>query len=276
MRLSSSKMFRAIWKRALTPMEAALKGAREVGFTVLSISVSLVAVFLPILLMGGIIGRLFREFAVVLSTAILVSLVISLTTTPMMCSRLLRYRKPEEHGKIYRASERVFDADSGLYERCLQVVLRHPAITVLVLLLTIATEYLSVRRLVPKGFFPQQDNGTHPRRPARLAGCFISGRCRRRQPKSVNIVKTDPAVANVIAFTGGSGAANGGFVFIALKPLNERKIRADQVITRLRPKLVRCRAHRSFCKPARICASADAKATRNTNTPSKATIWMTW
>ncbi len=111
----------------LKPMDAALKGAGEVGFTVLSISVSLVVVFIPLLLMGGIIGRLFREFAVVLSTAILVSLVISLTTTAMMCSRLLRYRKPEEHGKIYRASERVFKAILDWYARCLRVVLRHPA-----------------------------------------------------------------------------------------------------------------------------------------------------
>ncbi len=140
-------------------MQAALKGAQEVGFTVLSISVSLVAVFIPILLMGGIVGRLFREFAVVLSTAILVSLVVSLTTTPMMCSRLLRHRSPEEHGKIYRASEKVFAALLRAYERSLTVVLRHPAITLVMLLLTIALNiYLFV--IVPKGFFPQQDNGT--------------------------------------------------------------------------------------------------------------------
>jgi multidrug efflux pump len=219
----------------LTPMAAALRGAREVGFTVLSISLSLVVVFIPILLMSGYIGRLFREFAVVLSTAILVSLVVSLTTTPMMCSRLLRHRKPEEHGKIYRASEKVFAKLLGAYERSLTVVLRHPAVTLMILLLTMALNiYLFV--IVPKGFFPQQDNGT------------ISGNVQGAQDISFsamqsatlrfdNLIKTDPAVANTIAFTGGGGAANGGFVFLALKPLEERKVRADQIIARLRPKL---------------------------------------
>jgi multidrug efflux pump len=219
----------------LTPVQAALKGAREVGFTVLSISLSLVAVFLPLLLMGGIVGRLFREFAVVLSTAILVSLVISLTTTPMMCSRLLRHRRPEDHGKIYRASEKLFTALLHLYERCLKVVLRHPAITLTVLFVTIAVNiFLFI--IVPKGFFPQQDNGT------------IMGGIQGSQDTSfaamqaatlkfVKLIKTDPAVANVIGFTGGSGAANGGFIFMSLKPLPERKVRADQVIARLRPKL---------------------------------------
>src|SRR5205085_4131702 len=121
-------------EQGMKPMEAALKGAREVGFTVLSISVSLIAVFIPILLMGGIVGRLFREFAVVLSTAILVSLVVSLTTTPMMCSRLLRHRKPEEHGWWYRESEKVFTWILSAYESSLRLVLRHPAITLIVLL----------------------------------------------------------------------------------------------------------------------------------------------
>jgi len=219
----------------LKPMQAALKGAQEVGFTVLCISVSLVVVFIPILLMGGIVGRLFREFAVVLSTAILVSLVVSLTTTPMMCSRLLRHRKPEEHGRIYRFSEKVFVALLGAYERSLTVVLRHPAITLTTLLLTIALNiYLFV--IVPKGFFPQQDNGT------------ISGGIQGSQDASfpamqsaavrfVRAITNDPAVQNVVAFTGGGGAANSGFIFMALKPLEERKVGADQVIARLRPKL---------------------------------------
>jgi len=219
----------------MKPMEAALKGAAEVGFTVLSISVSLVVVFIPLLLMGGIVGRLFREFAVVLSTAILISLVISLTTTTMMCSRLLRYEKPEEHGKIYRASERVFKAILDWYDRCLQVVLRHPAITLVILLITIAVN-IGLFIIVPKGFFPQQDNGTAM---GGLQGSqdasFTSMQAATQ--RAANIIKNDPAVANVIAFTGGGGAANGGFVFIALKPLNERKLRADQVIARLSPKL---------------------------------------
>ncbi len=219
----------------LRPVEAALKGAREVGFTVLSMSLSLVAVFIPILLMGGIVGRLFREFAVVLSTAILVSLVVSLTTTPMMCARLLRHRKPDEHGKIYRASEKIFASLLGAYERSLTVVLRHPAITLVTLLLTIALNiYLFV--IVPKGFFPQQDNGT------------IMGGVQGSQDASfpsmqsaalrfVRAITNDPAVENVVAFTGGGGAANSGFIFMALKPLEDRQISADQIIARLRPKL---------------------------------------
>jgi len=221
-------------EQGLSPQEAALRGAREVGFTVLSISMSLVAVFLPILLMGGIVGRLFREFAVVLSTAILVSLVVSLTTTPMMCARLLRYRRPEDHGRVYRASEQFFTGLLRAYERSLTVVLRHPAITLVVLLLTIAVNiYLFV--IVPKGFFPQQDNGT------------VFGGIQGAQDASfpamqaaaariVNLVKEDPAVANVTAFTGG-GAANSGFIYMALKPLEERQIGASQFINRLRPKL---------------------------------------
>jgi multidrug efflux pump len=222
-------------EKGLTAMQAALLGAREVGFTVLSMSLSLVAVFIPLLLMGGIVGRLFREFAVVLSTAILVSLVVSLSTTAMMCSRLLRYQKPEDHGWLYRVSERGFAKILGAYERCLQVVLRHPAKTLMILFLTIAVNiFLFV--VVPKGFFPQQDNGT------------IMGGVQGAQDASfpamqsstarfVNIIKDDPAVQNVIAFTGGGGAANSGFVYLALKPLEERKLRADQVIARLRPKL---------------------------------------
>ncbi len=219
----------------MAPTAAALRGAREVGFTVLSISVSLVVVFIPILLMGGIVGRLFREFAVVLSTAILVSLVVSLTTTPMMCSRLLRHRKPESHGKTYRVSETLFAKLLGVYERSLTVVLRHPAVTLVVLLLTITLNFY-LFAMVPKGFFPQQDNGT------------IFGGLQGAQDASfqamqsaalrfVNVIKNDPAVQNVVAFTGGGGAANSGFIFMALKPLEERKTHADQIIARLRPKL---------------------------------------
>ena len=222
-------------EKGMSPFDAALKGAREVGFTVLSISLSLVAVFTPILLMGGIVGRLFREFAVTLSTAILVSLVISLTTTPMMCAWLLRHRKPAEHGRIYRASENMFASVLEHYRRSMQIVLQHPAITLGVLLLTIAANVF-LFTVVPKGFFPQQDNGT------------IFGGIQGSQDASyqamhlatarfVNIITNDPAVAAVTAFTGGGGAANGGSIFMALKPLNERKIGAGQIINRLRPKL---------------------------------------
>ncbi len=223
-------------EEGLSPMDAALKGASEIGFTVLSISISLVAVFIPILLMSGIVGRLFREFAVTLSIAIIISLAISLTTTPMMCARLLKRQRDEDHNKVFRASERAFNAVLGAYERSLGWVLKHSALTLTVLLLTIMLNgYLFW--IVPKGFFPQQDNGT------------VFGGIQGEQDISfqamqvdtlrfVNMIKTDPAVQNVMAFTGGQGAANSGFIYLALKPLNERKTSASQVINRLRPKLV--------------------------------------
>jgi multidrug efflux pump len=224
-------------EQGMRPMEAALKGAQEIGFTVLSISISLVAVFIPILLMGGIVGRLFREFAVTLSAAILVSLVVSLTTTPMMCSRLLKHQREEDHGRLYRASEEVFAWVLRLYEHSLAWVLRHAAFTLGVLLLTIGVNvYLLI--IVPKGFFPQQDTG-------RLNG-GIQGvqdtsfqAMRQRIARFVDIVRADPAVANVMAFTGsGAGTTtNTGRVFIALKPLAERNVSADQLINRLRPNL---------------------------------------
>jgi multidrug efflux pump len=220
----------------MRPMEAALKGASEIGFTVLSISISLVAVFIPILMMGGIVGRLFREFAVTLSVAILVSLAISLTTTPMMCSRLLKHMREEDHGPVFRGSERVFQWVLRSYERSLTWVLQHSALTLFVLFLTIGLN-IFLLWVVPKGFFPQQDNGT------------VFGGIQGAQDISfqamqgitqryVDIIKQDPAVLNVSAFTGGGGAVNTGFVYMALKPLDQRKISAGQVIDRLRPKLM--------------------------------------
>ncbi len=223
-------------EEGLSPMDAALKGASEIGFTVLSISISLVAVFIPILLMSGIVGRLFREFAVTLSIAIIISLGISLTTTPMMCARLLKHQRDEDHNKIFRASERAFNSVLAAYERTLGWVLQHSGLTLTVLLLTIMLNgYLFY--IVPKGFFPQQDNGT------------VFGGIQGEQDISfqamqantlrfVNMIKTDPAVQNVMAFTGGQGAANSGFIYLALKPLKERKTSASAVINRLRPKLV--------------------------------------
>ena len=239
-------------EQGMQPMQAALKGAREVGFTVLSISVSLVAVFTPILLMGGIVGRLFREFAVTLSTAILVSLAISLTTTPMMCARLLRptraSKKPNDvaaantatqhlgySGRIAQLGENAFAWMSESYRRSLQIVLRHPAITLAVLIATIAaTGYLFVT--VPKGFFPLQDNGT-------VFGGMqgsqdASFQAMQQAALRVNdTIKVDPAVSSVVTFVGGNGATNSGFVYVALKPLEKRKISSSQVINRLRPKL---------------------------------------
>ncbi len=222
-------------EQGMTPEEAALHGAAEIGFTVLSISLSLVAVFIPILLMGGIVGRLFREFAVTLSVAIIVSLGISLTTTPMMCAKLLKHDDPEAHGRLYRVSEKFFNWMVNTYERTLTVVLRHPAFTLIVLLITIGVNvYLLI--IVPKGFFPLQDNGTVF---GGLQGAQdISFQAMQKDVKTfVDMIKGDPAVANVMAFTGGGGATNGGFIYIGLKPLDERKVTASEVINRLRPKL---------------------------------------
>ncbi len=224
-------------EEGMAPFEAALKGTEQIGFTVFSISVSLIAVFIPLLLMGGIVGRLFREFAVTLSTAILVSMVISLTTTPMMCAYLLKDERTKKHGRLYMASERAFEWVLSLYRHSLKWVLANPAITLIVLLLTVALNVVLVLNM-PKGFFPQQDTGA------------ITGGVQGPQDSSFaamnysiqqigNVIKSDPAVANVIVFTGGGGATNTGFVYIALKPLSERKVAAAEIINRLRPKLNR-------------------------------------
>jgi multidrug efflux pump len=219
----------------LSPVEAALRGAKEIAFTVLSISLSLIAVFIPLLLMGGIVGRLFREFAITLCVAILVSLAISLTTTPMMCSQLLKEHGTERHGRIYNVSERAFKATLNLYERTLQWVLRHAPLTLAVLLLTITVNvYLLI--IVPKGFFPQQDNGTIQ---GGIQGAQdISFQAMNQLTQQfVNSIKADPAVANVVAFTGGQGSTNAGFLYMGLTPLSQRKISSSQVINRLRPKM---------------------------------------
>ncbi|HUO16243.1 MAG TPA: efflux RND transporter permease subunit [Verrucomicrobiae bacterium] len=224
-------------EQGMAPMEAALKGAREIGFTVFSISISLVAVFIPILLMAGIVGRLFREFAVTLATAILVSMIISLTTTPTMCAHFLKKEQPEKHGRFYRYSEKGFAGMLWVYRHSLEWVLENPVITLGILALTIALNFYLIVR-IPKGFFPQQDTG------ALVGG--VQGPQDASFPfmnysilQLVKIIKADPAVAHVNAYTGGNGASNGGFIFIALKPLNERKIGAAQIINRLRPKLNR-------------------------------------
>jgi multidrug efflux pump len=227
-------------EKGMEPFEAALKGAREIGFTVMTISLSLVAVFIPLLLMGGIVGRLFREFAVTLSVAIGVSMVVSLTTTPMMCAHLLKQQQPSDrHGWFYRTTERGFDAVVHAYGRALTVVLRFSFITLLILLGTIALTVFLVLR-VPKGFFPEQDTG-------RINGSIQADQDTSFQSMDklllqfVNIVDSDPGVDTVIGFTGGNGggATNSARMFISLKPLNERKSSADQIINRLRPRLAR-------------------------------------
>ena len=229
----------------MEPFAAALLGAREIGFTVFSISMSLIAVFIPILMMGGIVGRLFREFAVTLSTAILVSMVISLTTTPMMCAHLLKAQSEEEHGRLYRFSERFFNWILGRYTNSLRWFLDNPGLVLTVLVLVIALNVVLIMR-VPKGFFLQQDTGA------------IVGGVQGPQDASfplmdnsilqlVDVIKADPAVSHVNAYTGGG---NGGFIYIALKPLSERKVSAAAIINRLRPNLNRLPVAQAFLQPA--------------------------
>jgi hydrophobe/amphiphile efflux-1 (HAE1) family protein len=226
-------------ERGARPLVAALDGARQIGFTVVSISVSLLAVFIPILFMGGIIGRLFREFAVTLCTAITVSAVLSLTLTPMMCSRLLRSESETKHGRLYRAAERAFDGLTAVYDRGLRWVLRHHAFMLVISIGTVVlTVYLYV--VVPKGLFPQQDTG-------QMLGFSdapqdISFPAMRDRQELVNqAVLSDPAILHVVSFVGGGpgAAGNTGTIFLSLKPLPLRKVTADQVITRLRPRLAR-------------------------------------
>jgi multidrug efflux pump len=221
----------------MSPMAATLRGAREIGFTVLSISISLIAVFIPLLLMGGIVGRLFREFAITLSTAILVSMVISLTTTPMMCAYLLKSEHGVEHGRLYNASERVFDGVLKLYRNTLHWALDNPVLILTVLLLTIALNVAIIIK-IPKGFFPQQDTGSlngGMQGPQDASFAVMNDSLQRAQ----NTIKADPAVANVIGFTGGGGATNTGNIYVTLKPLNQRKIGAADIINRIRPRLNR-------------------------------------
>ena len=224
-------------EEGMEPFAAALKGAKEIGFTVLSISISLIAVFIPLLLMGGIVGRLFREFAITLSTAIVVSMMISLSTTPMMCAYLLRNEHSQKHGRLYMASERVFDRILSWYSSSLKWALHNWVLILAILVLTIGLNIALILK-IPTGFFPQQDTGS-------LAG-GVQGPQDSSFPAMNDsiqrleaVIQADPAVENVIAFTGGGGATNTGNIFIALKPLNERKIGAPDIINRLRPQLNR-------------------------------------
>ncbi|KAA6465040.1 multidrug transporter subunit MdtC [Acidobacteria bacterium AB60] len=234
-------------ERGMEPFAAALQGAKEIGFTVFSISMSLIAVFIPILLMGGIIGRLFREFAVVLSTAILVSMIISLTTTPTMCAHLLKaHQEGERHNWFYRVSERTLNGMVAVYRVSLAWVMDNPLLTIIVLALTIALNVVVIVR-IPKGFFPQQDTGV------------IMGMVQGPQDASfplmnfsvkelVGIIKSDPGVDHVNAYT---GQGNGGFIFMALKPLGkERKEDAFAIINRLRPKMNRLPVASAFLQAA--------------------------
>lgn len=238
-------------EEGVPPLSAALLGAWEIGFTVLSISVSLVAVFIPILLMTGIVGRLFREFAVTLSVAIAVSLIVSLTTTPMMCAVLLKSKGDQRRGRMYLASERAFDWILGWYEKSLTWVLRHERSTLFVTLLTIGfTVYLYI--IVPKGFFPQQDTG-------RLTGNLVADQdssfqaMTRLIERFTSVVSEDPAVAGLVAFTGGTGggggASNAARMFVTLKPLKERGMSADAVMARIRGKTSRIPGANLYLQP---------------------------
>jgi len=229
-------------EQGYSPLQAAIRGARGIAFTVVSISISLVAVFIPIMLMGGIVGRLFREFGVTLSVAILVSMVVSLTTTPMMCSKLLRPRRTvkgpygQDGGLDGGVDNRLFELLLRSYDRSLSWVLHHPRTILTVALGTVALSiYLFV--VIPKGFFPQQDNG-------RVMGALIADQdtsfqsMNRLLTEYVNHIKTDPAVEQVIGFAGGNaGASNTARMFITLKPLGQRKLSVDLLIARLRKKL---------------------------------------
>jgi len=238
-------------EQGMAPFEAALKGAREVGFTVLSMTLSLMAVFIPVLLMGGIVGRLFREFAVTLTAAIGVSLLVSLTTTPMLCARLLKGDGRVAHGRLYHASERIFQGMLGLYRRSLGWALRHPRLVMLTLAATVGLNvYLYL--IVPKGFFPQQDTG-------RLVGSIQADQAISFQAMAgklatfMALVRQDPAVENLVGFTGGGGhggrGVNTGFMFISLKPLGPRKQSAAQVVAGLRGRLAHVPGARLYLYP---------------------------
>jgi hydrophobe/amphiphile efflux-1 (HAE1) family protein len=226
-------------EEGLSPMQAALKSAGEIGFTIVSITLSLIAVFIPLFLMGGYVGELFREFAVAVSVALLLSLVIALTLTPMMCSRMLK-PEGEQHGRLYRLFERGFDAILNLYEAGLKVVLRYRFVTLMVMLGTVAlTGYLYT--VIPKGFFPQQDTGL-------IIGFSEAAQdisyqaMAQRQQALIDAVLQDPAVASVgtgIGAGGGNYTTNTGRMFISLKPKSQRDASADQIILRLQQRLAK-------------------------------------
>ena len=236
-------------EHGMTPVAAAFRGAREIGFTVLSMSTSLMAVFIPILMMGGLVGRLFREFAVTLSAAIGVSLLVSLTTTPMMCAQILKPIDQERHGAVYRFSQSLFDGLLRMYRRSLGWVLRHQLLTLGV---TIATAGLTfyLYAAVPKGFFPQQDTG-------RIQGSVQADQdisfeaMQQKMQQFVAIVMKNPNVQTIVGFAGGNTAKNQGRMFITLRPRGrERKVTADQVIGELRPQLAQVPGATLFMQPA--------------------------
>jgi HAE1 family hydrophobic/amphiphilic exporter-1 len=231
------------------PLAAAFKGAREIGFTIVSISISLVAVLIPLLLMGGIIGRLFREFAVTLGMTIFVSMAVSLTLTPMMASRFLRAHSETRHGRVYQWSERAFEAMLRAYERGLDRALRWSKTTLVIFFATLALS-VSLFMVIPKGFFPQQDNGLITGTSETAQDISFSD-MKRHQEELGQIVQADPAVASIAMFIGGGGSAlNTGRMYITLKPREARDASAQQIIARLRPKLEKVQGARLFMQAA--------------------------
>ena len=233
-----------------TPLQSAIKGAREIGFTVVSISISLIAVFIPLLLMSGIVGRLFHEFAITVTAAIVISVVVSLTLTPMLCSRFLVSEHDREHGRIYRIIERGFDATLEAYERGLDVVLRHQFATLMVFIATvITTGVLFV--MIPKGFFPTQDIGM-------LLGISEAGqdvspeKMQAIERDLSKVIAQDPDVADFGSFFGPSygNTQNTGRFIVGLKPRDDRSVTASQIVDRLRPKLAQVPGVRLFLQPA--------------------------
>ncbi len=236
-------------EEGMAPFAAALKGSREIAFTIVSISISLIAVLIPLLLMGGIIGRLFREFAVTLSMTIVVSAAVSLTLTPMMASRFLKPPKEAHHGRLYALSEKGFDALLRGYERGLDVVLRHSFITLCVFFATLGLS-VYMFMVIPKGFFPQQDTGLITGISEAAQDVSFADMMRHQEALNAVVMK-DPAVDHVAMFIGGSGnALNNGRMFITLKPRDQRDAGADQVIARLRPKLAAVEGAQLFLQAA--------------------------
>ena len=236
-------------EEGVPPFEAAIMGSREIAFTIISISVSLIAVLIPLLLMGGIIGRLFREFSVTLSMAIVVSAFVSLTLTPMMASRFLKPPRESHHGRFYAMSERAFDALQNAYGRGLDIVLRHQFPTLLVFFATVALS-VTLFMLIPKGFFPQQDTGLITGI-SEAAQDVSFAEIARLQQELGDIVLRDPAVDHVAMAVGGAGnPSNTGRMFVTLKPRDDRDASADQIIARLRPQLDRVEGARLFLQAA--------------------------
>ncbi len=232
------------------PMEAALKGAEQIGFTILSLSVSLIAVLIPLLFMGDVVGRLFREFAVTLAVTIVISAVVSLTLTPMMSARILRHKPKDQQGRIYRASERAFEGMIAFYGRTLKFVLRYQTITLLVAVSTLLlTVFLYI--IIPKGFFPVQDTGVIQgisQAPPTIGSKAMAA----RQLELTKAILADPAVESLSSFIGADGTnttTNSGRISINLKPLDQRKISASNLIRRLNSRVSQVQGIQLFMQP---------------------------